>query len=45
MQCWEAWTLSLLSGCKQRHGMIQFAFQIDKAGDSVENGCEGKTIS
>lgn len=25
--------------------MTQFAFQIDKAGDSVENGFEGKEIS
>lgn len=40
--CWEAWTFSLLSGFKQRHGMLQFAFQIDKVGDSVENGCERK---
>lgn len=36
---------ALAQWLQARHGMIQFAFQIDKTGDSVENGCEGKAIS
>lgn len=45
MSCEEAWSMFLHNGFKQGDDVIQFSFQIAKAGDRVENGFEGKEIS